>query len=209
MNKGLILGGGVGLLLVAAMGGYWLASIDRSAPAEPVASAARTTAPAVTTPQFAPPTPATADLAATTAPWLNNTPGDPTATPIPRVDLSGTNKAELQAQRAQLRERMKAIQTKGQNATLADARSLIDDIERMDPKVYDAQQVKALRQVLDYSERVQNLSKELSTLDNDKSGRANARRTEILAEMRELAVDITAQTKIIQSRTPSVEGLKR
>lgn len=209
MNKGLILGGGIGLLLVAAMGGYWVASIDRAEPAMPAAPVARTPAPAAAAPQVTTPAPAPAQPAAATAPWLAGNAANPAVTPVPRVDLSGIDRAELQAQRAQVRERMKAIQAKGKSATLADARALLDDIERMDAKVYDAEQVKALRQVLDHSERVQHLSQELSQLDNDKSGRASARRDEIVAEMRELAISITEQSKIVQSRVPSIEGMKR
>ncbi len=182
MRKPVLIGGGLGLLLLALIaGGIWMAG-RAPEPQVPVAS------PPVAAPRAAAP----------------RQPGSAAAAAIP--SSSEANK-ERRRRLSEVRAELNALRAQGMRAPPERLRALVDELEALSPPGIDPRYYQALRDMLVNSAKVQGLGDELQRLKG--SGPLEmARKEEILAEMRTLGERISADASSLQTyvtlATPSV-----
>lgn len=214
MNKGVLAGAGLGLVLLAFLGGYWLAN-NAGAPLAGSASApAPVTAPGTTgsaSPATGTVTAGAQSASTPTAP--SSTAADPArsradAAPpagarapatAPAQPVSKLSPEERRQIRASIRAKLAALQAKGPNVTIAEVQAVMDEVEQLGRGEFDPRYFKAIRDMLGYSARVQTLSKELQTIASSANPRDVARRQAILAEMRDLSDQISQTSAAVQS----------
>lgn len=214
MNKGVVAGAGLGLVLLAFLGGYWLAN-NGSAPTAgspsappPVAApgtdgGAAATAGAASAGAAAPSAPAMPSTSAAVpaqsgavAP-VPGAAGAPSAAPV--AGGSKLTPEERRQLRASIRAKLAALQAKGPNVSIAEAQAVMDEVERLGRGEFDPRYFKAVRDMLGYSGRVQALSKELQGIASSSNPKDVARRQAILAEMRDLSDQISQSAAAVQS----------
>ena len=199
MNKGVLIGGGVGLLVLGLLGAYWLMAsgpqalspaesepVSRAvAPLAPPTSGAPEAMPSPTPPAVGAPenTPAVAPAEPGPSAPLNAS--SPTM-PAPETGARALTREERRQIRAEVRRKMTELLAKGQNAQPADTLAFLDDVEKSGQGVFDPRYFSTLREMVGYSAKTQALSKELAQIANSKTPQAEARRQDILAEMRDL-----------------------
>ncbi len=210
MNKGVVAGAGLGLVLLAFLGGYWLAN-NGSAPtagspsapppvtapgtdggAAATAGAASAGAAAPSAPAMPSPSAAVPAQSGAVAP-VPGAAGAPSAVPV-----AGGPKLTPE-ERRQLRAKLAALQAKGPNVSIAEAQAVMDEVERLGRGEFDPRYFKAVRDMLGYSGRVQALSKELQGIASSSNPKDVARRQAILAEMRDLSDQISQSAAAVQS----------
>ena len=214
MNKGVVAGAGLGLVLLAFLGGYWVAN-NGSAPAagSPSASSPVTAAgPAGGASSITGAASAGAPVASesATASSSATSPALPgVAVPVPGaagVAPSGPvatgsrlSREERRQLRANIRAKLAALQAKGPNVTIAEAQAVMDEVEKLGQGEFDPRYFKAVRDMLGHSGRVQTLSKELQSIASSSNPKDVARRQAILAEMRDLSDQISQSAAQVQS----------
>lgn len=214
MNKGVLAGAGLGLVLLAFLGGYWLANNaaaptagTASAPssvttAGPAGSASSTpsavapgapvsSAPAVSSSPAGEPAPSVAG-----APLQGGAGMSPSAPAPGGSKLSPEERRQL---RASIRAKLAALQAKGPNVTIAEVQAVMDEVEQLGRGEFDPRYFKAVRDMLGYSAQVQTLSKELQSIASSSNPKDVARRQAILTEMRELSDRISQTSAAVQS----------
>jgi hypothetical protein len=214
MNKGVLVGGGLGLLMLVLLGSYWLTA---RAP-EPEASLLSKTAPGLAPPSGAsnpsakasqgstPSEPTTstsgsdASASATPpdpskpAPW-NAAPVEPNA-PSDKKPLTREERRKI---RAEVRVKMSELLAKGQSVTPAETQAFLNDVEKLGQGMFDPRYFSTMREMVRYSARTQDLSRELGQIANSKEPKDLARQTEILAEMRNIGDLISNGAAALQS----------
>lgn len=212
MNKGVVAGAGLGLVLLAFLGGYWLAN-NGSAPTvgslsapPPVtapgtdggatAGAASSGAAAPSAPAMPSPSAAVPAQSGAVAP-VPGAAGAPSAVPV--AGGSKLTPEERRQLRASIRAKLAALQAKGPNVSIAEAQAVMDEVERLGRGEFDPRYFKAVRDMLGYSGRVQALSKELQGIASSSNPKDVARRQAILAEMRDLSDQISQSAAAVQS----------
>lgn len=229
MNKGVLVGGGVGLLMLILLGGYWF-SASAPEPLQPAVqgAASGTTAPAgapdgsataapgtntATTPLSAPSTSspdtqtdATAPAAGPSgsAPW-NAAPVESHATP----DTKPMTRDERRAIRSQIRTKMSELLANGQNATPAETQAFLNDVEKLGKDMFDPRYFSTMREMVAHSARTQELSRELGQIANSKDSKDVARQREILAEMRDIGDRISNGAAALQSYARDTAAVKK
>lgn len=214
MNKGVLAGAGLGLVLLAFLGGYWLAN-NASAPAAGTASAPSPVTAAG--PAGGVSSTAGGTSAGAPAPSAQNAGPSPAAEPAPRVagvplpggagmspsaPLPGGSKLspeERRQLRASIRAKLAALQAKGPNVSIAEAQAVMDEVEQLGRGEFDPRYFKAVRDMLGYSGRVQTLSKELQSIASSSNPKDVARRQAILAEMRDLSDRVSQSAAQVQA----------
>lgn len=214
MNKGVLAGGVLGVVVLAFLGGYWLANpSSRSAvPAEAGRVSGAASPAAGADPASLPKPAAGADgspAAAGTpqAPWLNppaagaGRPGD-AATPSAAgagAPVSAMSREDRRKVREQVRKKLAELQAKGPNVTIAEVQALMDEVEALGRGVFDPRYFQTMRQMLEQSAQVQALGKELQAIASSSAPKDVARRQQILGEMRNLSDQISQGSLALQS----------
>lgn len=214
MNKGVVAGAGLGLVLLAFLGGYWLANNGSAPVAGSPSAPSPVTAPgsaggassmpdavsagAPASSESAMPSPSAAVPAqpGSVAP-LQGGAGVPSAAPV--AGGSKLSPEERRQLRANIRAKLAALQAKGPNVTIAEAQAVMDEVEQLGRGEFDPRYFKAVRDMLGYSGRVQTLSKELQSIASSSNPKDVARRQAILAEMRGLSDQISQSAAAVQS----------
>ena len=212
MNKGVLVGGGLGLLLLAFLAGVWL---SRPAP-EPVPAAALPAAPQLRPPASGAldaPAGLSASPADAPAPSTGPTPGGPgpgaegSAPPwavSPQAQAGGpgapalTREQRRQA-RAQIRVKVNELLSKGPQLSLAETQGLLDEIEQLGQGQFDPRYFQVMRQMLQHSAQAQRLSAELNRIANSTAPKDVARRQAILGELREIGDHMAKGAQTMQS----------
>ena len=216
MNKGVLIGGGLGLLALAFLAGVWLTSTPVEGPqsaseASGVSSATVASAPATLGQPSRQTTGAPADVSAdhpASAPATSAPPAQ--AVPwsaAPAAEGAGgdggerMSKDERRKVRAAVRIKMAELLAKGNSATLEDTQKLMDEVEALGQGQFDARYFATMRKMIEHSARLQDLSTELGQLASQKTPQAEARRTAILAEIRDLGDRMNSGAQSMQSYT--------
>ncbi|MGM9426672.1 hypothetical protein [Hydrogenophaga sp. MI9] len=208
MNKGVLAGGVVGVVVLAFLGGYWLANpaSDRATSAD-AGRVSGSAAPAAGAGLASPSKPAAgADgsspaAGSPQAPWLNP-PAAGTAAPSAAgsgAPVSAMSREERRQVREQVRKKLAELQAKGPNVSIAEVQSLMDEVEALGRGVFDPRYFQTMRQMLEQSARVQALGKELQSVASSSAPKDVARRQQILAEMRNLSDQISQGSIALQS----------
>ena len=215
MNKGVLVGGGLGLLALAFLAGIWLTTApvetsDVQLESAPVAGRDKPNPGAPGRSDF-PPSSATAALPGP-APAVDSSPTNRSAPPLQDAPWNAPNppdskvpQAERMSQeerrevRSAVRAKMAELQAKGANATLADTKKLMDDIEALGQGQFDSRYFVIMRKTIEHSARIQVLSQELGQLTGKRTVEAEARRTAVLAEIRELGDRLNNGAQAMQS----------
>lgn len=190
MRKPVLIGGGLGLLLLALIAGaLW---INRNPP-EPVAPlvAPRTTSPRIAS--SAPTSPATA---------MSPSAGQTNA----QADAS---KQERRRRLAEVRAEFRALSAQGAQASPQKMRALVDELEALSGPSFDPRYFQSLRTMLDLNAKLQVLNAELQALIKSKAPKDVARQEVVLAEMRALGERVAGEAKAMQAFVPrSTPGVK-
>lgn len=211
MNKGVLVGGGLGLLLLAFLAGVWL---SRPAP-EPGPVAALPAAP-----QARPPAGGAADapaglpasLADAPAASTGPAPGGPglgaegsappwalSPSPASGPGAPALTREQRRQARAQIRAKVNELLSKGPQLSLAETQGLLDEIERLGQGQFDPRYFQIMRQMLQHSAQAQRLSAELNRIANSTAPKDVARRQAILGELREIGDRVANGSKTMQS----------
>lgn len=212
MNKGVVAGAGLGLVLLAFLGGYWVAN-NGSAPAagspsapslvtaagpaggaSSITGAASAGAPVAS--ESATPSAAAPTLPGVAAPVSGGVVVSPSG---PVASGSSLSREERRQLRANIRAKLAALQAKGPNVTIAEAQAVMDEVEKLGQGEFDPRYFKAVRDMLGHSGRVQALSKELQSIASSSNPKDVARRQAILGEMRDLSDRISQSAAAVQS----------
>lgn len=220
MKKALWLGVGSGVLVLAALGAYWLKASTPATDlaATPLAAGSDTAASPVAgdgngagTGGLGPSDPAaslppgwgTAQNAdAGKAPWSSSVGA------APATAASTLTREERRQVRAQIRAKLAELQAKGQNVTLAETQVAVADIERLARGTLDPRYFGLLRDTLTQAARVQDLSRELTQVAQSTKPNDVVRKQAILAEMRELSFRLTSSSKALQAYAREGQGSK-
>lgn len=212
MNKGVLWGGGLGLLVLAFLGGFWLAGSNPGTPGDvkPALSAPPSTpppagvagAPGLSSPSASSPlpgadgaAPATAAApAAGQAPWA-----DPSASAGPATARPAKSREERRKVREQVRALSAELQAKGTSVTMQDVRTYLDKVERLGGGEFDARYFNTMRQIVDQTARAQALNQELAKLSQSTAPADVARKQAILAELRDVSGKVSGGAAALQS----------
>lgn len=181
MRKHVLIGGGLGLLLLAI-----------------VASSMRM---AGHVPDTSPTTPVVV------APVVNHNPAAPAIAPAVPVAVDAASQAQKQEQRrrlAEVRTELNALSAKGGQASLEKMRALVDELEALSPPGFDPRYFQALRNMLDASAKVQVLNTELQGLAKSAAPKDLARQEAILGELRALGERVQTEAKNLQAYASAV-----
>lgn len=220
MNKGVAIGGGVGLLLLLGLGGYWIAmrqpqpqplvqDMVRSTttPSRTVESSAASVSPgtAPVRPPVQSPSSSTGSLNAgittptTVAPYPP-APGNAASAQLSESALKKPlTREERQKIRAQVNIKTQQLLAKGQNVTLKDTQTYLNDVEKLGQGIFDPRYFNVMREMVGYSAKTQELSLELKKIANSREPKDIARQQAILAEMRDLSDRISHAATALQS----------
>lgn len=200
MNKGVVAGAGLGLVLLAFLGGYWLAN-SGSAPA-PAAGSASAPSPVTAAGPAGDAASSASGAASTGAPVTSAPAAAQSSAAEPASPVAGGSRLtpeERRQLRASIRAKLAALQAKGPNVSIAEAQAVMDEVEQLGRGEFDPRYFKAVRDMLGYSGRVQTLSKELQSIASSSNAKDVARRQAILAEMRDLSDQISQSAAQVQS----------
>lgn len=230
MNKGVLIGGVVGLLVLAGLGSYWLAV---SAP-----SASKSQAPVMTVPAGQLPvgtsssdaakTLAQADSAASVGPGPGAARDADAAKPwvLPPVagqgaGTSGTSSSaaaaaaaklspeERRLRREQVRAKLAELRAKGPKATIEETRQVMDEVERLGAGILDPRYFQAVREMLGHAARAEALSQEFRRVAQSQRPEDVARQQAILAELRDISQRLAATSTLVQAHATTAMGGKR
>lgn len=209
MNKGVIVGGGLGLLLLAFLAGVWL-----SRPAsEPGLVVARPGAPqirlpaggALDAPAGLPGSPANVPAPSTgTAPPGPGLGAEGSAAPwtvAPQAQASGPALTREQRRQIRVRIRVKVneLLSKGPQLSLAETQGLLDEIETLGQGQFDPRYFQVMREMIQHSVTTQRLSEELGRIAQSTAPQDVARRQAILGELRDISDRMANGAKTMQS----------
>ncbi|MFP8777625.1 hypothetical protein [Hydrogenophaga sp. RWCD_12] len=208
MNRGALVGGVLGVVVLAFLGGYWLANPAPNSATSADASRSAAGAPSAAPGGLTPPSNTTrgadgTSVAAGTprAPWMNPPAAgaaDPAAS-AGAAPVTEMSREERRKVREQVRKKLADLQAKGPNVTIAEVQSLMDEVEVLGRGVFDPRYFQTMRQMLEQSARVQALGKELQVVAASSAPKDVARRQQILAEMRNLSDQISQGSAALQS----------
>lgn len=175
MRKHVLIGGGLGLLLLAILAaGMWMAgrAPDTTSPAPVVADPAMIRKPSESAPPAAP---RVADAA------------------------SQAQNQERRRRLSEVRSELNALNAKGGQASPEKMRALVDELEALSPPGFDPRYFQALRNMLDFSAKLQALNAELQGLAKSTTPKDLARQQAILGELRVLGERVQTEARNLQT----------
>ena len=218
MQKSVIVGIGIGLLVLAFLGGSWFAnqsqtSASRASPGVSPPGAATRVGDAASE------HPAVGTLPASAASGANRSPPSdakgestsavtsPSAPPpwaraaaTPADNSNRLTREERHAVHAKVREQVNALLAKGSKVSLADTEAFIDAVEKTGKGVFEPDYFDSMREVIQYSRTSQKLSRELGAIAGSTAPRDAARKKELLVELKEAGDQINSRLALMQSR---------
>lgn len=224
MNKGILVGGTLGLLVLAGMVGYRLAGPSQDPRLETVRAGERAAEPfsqpglvapdaqvAATQPAGAAGESSAMDGtqtgesgAAPTVPWLQ-VPADDGGKGAAGSTGIALSKAERRQKRAQVREKLMQLRALGPKATIEDVRQVMADVERISDGVLDPHFIRSTRALVDEAARAEALSVEFRKVAQSQKPQDVARQKAILAELREVGHRMSTASRSLQAYTGHVE----
>lgn len=186
MRKPLLIGGGLGLLVLALLAGsFWLAGNN-----------AQTTST----------TPARASVGQRVSPLpSSSSPAGQTPSVAGGSSAAFRSPQEAQERRrrlAEVRAEFNALRAQGVNASPERMLSLVNELEALAPPGFDPRYYQALRKMLESSARIQVLNKELQTISKSTSPRDLERQKVLMDEMRALGERVGAEARNLQTYAP-------
>lgn len=189
MRKPVLIGGGLGLLVLAlVVVSFWLAADNAQ---QDVA-------------KYVPSKTIRSDSAARSAASEGATkPGIDGAASQP---LSAQASQERRRRLAQLRAEFNALRAQGADAPPERVRAVLEELEALSPPGIDPRYFRTLGNMLEASARIQALNKELQPLMKSTQPKDTARQKAIMDEMRALGEHGTAEAMKLQSYAPTVSS---
>ncbi len=190
MHKSVFIGAGLGVLVLALITGhFWMAEKPKPMNVSAVHSTASS---------------------AHTTPSANHVTVAP-ATGSAMASLHSSQETQERRKRlAALRVELNALRAQGAQASPEKMRALIDEMQVVAPSSFDPRYFQALHSMLDANAQVQTLNTELQTLAKSTSAKDEARRQEIIAQIRTLGERVNTEARHLQSYAPasSTPGVK-
>ncbi len=204
MNKGVLLGAGAGLAVLAFLGGYWLAqsespgiASDPATIAQPTASEEKPTSHSVAAPDQD-----------TNSYGLGATDGGDTAANStlgsePPVVLQGRRQdlspEERQRARAAIRAKLSELTARKSDMSIEDLREFVKDLRAISQGELEPAFLDRMGQMFERSEQVNQLSQELQKLADSQKPEDRQRQREILKEIETLSQQIRLDTTAMQA----------
>lgn len=186
MRKQVLIGGGLGLLLLALLaGGSWF--LDRT-PGPAASGSARTAGVEV-------PPPAPQPQVARSAPA--------TLADVPAPTASAQALKDRRQRLNELRAEFNALRAQGEQASPEKARALIDQLESISEGV-DPRYFQALRGTMETSAKLQKLNGELQLVEKSTAPKDAARKRAIEAEIQALGSRVTTDIQNLQKYAPAL-----
>lgn len=184
MRKPVLIGGGLGLLLLALIAAFlWM---NRKQP-----ETAATVAPyRVTNPRIASSVPTSPAAAMAPSGGQSNAQAD-------------TSKQERRRRLAEVRAEFRALSAQGAQASPQKMRALVDELEAVSPPGFAPRYFQALRNMLDASTKVQALNTELQVSLKSKAPQDVVRQEALLEQMRTLGQQVAQEAQNLQTYAPS------
>lgn len=213
MNKGVVIGAGLGVLVLAFLAGIWFASSPSTSTSFSADTPGVQAVPHSRAPEalIAPPSPASV-APLQKAPWNSPVPSESggsadSAASAESAESAGSatghsepmGRDERRKVRAAAQAKMAEFQAKGAGVTLEDTQKLMDDVQALGQGQFDARYFATMRKIIEYSARMQVLNKELGQLTAQKTPQADARKMAVLAEIRDLGDRINNGAQAMQS----------
>lgn len=187
MRKAVLIGGGLGLLVLALVAGsFWLAERN--------AQTAAVVAPARPMPSQKAARPLPSALTGASAPASN--------VGASSTLLSPEATQERRRRLAQVRAEFNALRAEGANASPERMRALVNELEALSPPGFDPRYYQALRNMLESSARIQVLNKELQALSKSTAPKDVERQKALMDEMRALGDRVGAEARNLQAYAP-------
>lgn len=186
MRKPVLIGGGLGLLVLALVAGsFWSGTNNSQHISVPPSKSVR------------------GDWAAPPAP-----PGMPAQPSADAASPSRSTEASQERRRrlAQLRAEFNTLRAQGVNASPERMRAVVDELEALSPPGLDHRYYQTLRNMLESSARIQVLNKELQPLIRSTQPKDIARQKAIMDEMRMLGERVTAEAIKLQTYASKVSS---
>lgn len=200
MRKGVWIGGALGLLVLVVLGSAWLARqgghSGANMPSRPAGAPrpamAPSSSPGASLPGYTQATGAAVDRSEKGAPALTS----PLSPDVRRKRLS------------EVRSELSAVMAQGSQASPAQVRALLDELELLTQGSLDPRYFQALRDMLEGSGKMQELNRELQRLASSTDPKDVARRQAISVELRVLSERISAAAANVQAyaHSPAVQG---
>jgi hypothetical protein len=134
--------------------------------------------------------------------------GEGAALPAISSAASGArNSQEAQDRRrrlAEVRAEFNALRAQGAQASPEKMRALVDELEAASPPGFDPRYFQALRSMLDSSAKLHALNAELQGLGKSTTPKDLARKEALLAEMRAVGEQVSADAASLQNYVPSI-----
>lgn len=182
MRKPILIGGGLGLLVLAIAAAFVWMTEPRYAPVASVVQPSDVRPAAALAAQALPATSA------------------PSSAAMPSVE----SRQERRRRLAEVRAEFNALRAKGAQASPEKMRMVVDELEALSPPGFDPRYFQALRNMLDASAKVQTLNSELQGLLKSSAPKDLARKEAILAEMRLLGARVSAEAQNLQAHAPAL-----
>lgn len=104
---------------------------------------------------------------------------------------------------AEVRAEFNALRAQGMQAPPEKMRAIVNELEALSPPGIDPRYYQTLRNMLDTSAQIQTLNNELQTLSKSTTPQALARQQDILAEMQTLGERASTEARNLQSYAPT------
>jgi hypothetical protein len=218
MQKSVIVGVGIGLLVLAFLGGSWFANQSQTSASGALPGGSQPGT-ATRAGDAATERSAIATLPADAASGSNHSlpsgaKGESTSTVAPqsapppwaRAAATPTDNSkrltpeERHAIHAKVREQVNALLAKGSKVSLADTEAFIDAVEKTGKGVFEPDYFDSMREIIQYSRTTQKLSQELGVIAGSTAPRDIARKKELLVELKEAGNQINSRVALMQSR---------
>lgn len=185
MRKPVLIGGGLGLLVLALVAGsFWLAGKN-----------AQTTSP----------TPVRSSVGQRVSPLPSSSlPAGrtPSAEGASAASRSPQEVQERRRRLAEARAEFNALRAQGANASPERMRAVVNELEALAPPGFDPRYYQTLRNMLDSSARIQVLNKELQAISKSTAPKDVERQKVLMDEMRVLGERVSAEARNLQTYAP-------
>jgi hypothetical protein len=190
MRKPVLIGGGLGLLLLALIAAVlWINP-------KPPEKAVKAVPPRAMSPRMVSSAPSTPKGSMASSLGQGHAQAD-------------TSKQERRRRLAEVRAEFRALSAQGAQASPQKMRAVVDELEALSGPSFDPRYFQSLRTMLDLNAKLQVLNAELQALIKSKAPEDMARQEVILAEMRTLGERVGAEAKAMQAYVPKpLPGVK-
>ena len=186
MRKPVLIGGGLGLLVLALVAGsFWLAGNN-----------AKTTSP----------TQVRSRVGQRVSPLPSSSlPAGRNPSAAEGAGAASSSPQEVQERRrrlAEARAEFNALRAQGANASPERMRAVVNELEALAPPGFDPRYYQTLRNMLDSSARIQVLNKELQAISKSTAPKDVERQKVLMDEMRVLGERVSAEARNLQTYAP-------